>query len=243
MSEIWTGERLSDNDIYLKEDRFDKPKETHKQILETIKTHYSVEYETALDCGCATGEMIYMISKLYPKMKFEGFDISSDMISFAKSKQNNINFFVENLSTPYATWDYKPKADLVICAGVLQIFDDYELILKNLIQCANSNSLIILHTLVNPDPIDVITRYRRENTTNWETGWNILSKNSIEKSIFSQKSNANIDWYDFEMPFKTEKRLDPMRSWTGFVDEDNRNVLRNGACQLIYLSTAAISIK
>ena len=123
----WSHNRFSDDNIYLNEDRYEKPKEVHKEIISIIQKYYNKEYTSVLDCGCATGALLYNIRKVYPHLELNGFDISPEMIEYAKKKLTNAELFVSDLGEDFKYKDKKRKqSDIVICSGVLSIFDDYK---------------------------------------------------------------------------------------------------------------------
>ena len=81
------GQRLADDNIYLQEDRFHKPKEIHKLIAQRILALPGAA--GALDIinvGCATGELLFRLAQVPEKShKFCWADVSSKMLTLAKT--------------------------------------------------------------------------------------------------------------------------------------------------------------
>ncbi len=242
MTDIWKANRIADENIYINENRYKKPKEVHKRIINLIERFIDEDHKSILDCATATGELIFFLNRIYPDKKFFGFDISENMISKAKEKVPNAKFFVQDIQKSYADWLIKPKSSIVIASGILCIFDDYKSVLDNILSCASNNGIIIIRTIINPDPIDVVMRYRRSNNTVWESGWNILSKETLENYLKEKDFINSFEWDDYKLPIKMEKKIsDPMRAHTKLIDGEN--ILVNGACQILNQTNLIIKIK
>ena len=237
------GTRIADDPIYLNENRYDNPKEMFKVLGKYITEAQFPSGAALLDVGCATGEFLYYSKKILPTFaKFAGLDPSPDMIKHAKTHVSGVDFFVG--SAVDDSIFSKREYNVVTCIGVMSIFDDFESPLRNLLSCVKENGLILITGPFNDDPIDIITRYRRADSPQkgWELGWNIFSKNSIEKML--QKSGYQLRWVwrPFRLPFALKKRPhDPMRTWTISANE-NPHQLVNGACQLLNMQTLSIQV-
>lgn len=242
MTNIWKANRVADENIYLNENRYKKPKEVHKRIIDLIEKFIDKNHKSILDCATATGELIFFLNRIYPDKRFLGFDISESMIEKAKEKVPNAEFFVQDIQKNYKDWLKKPKSNVVIASGILCIFDDYRAVLDNILSCATYNGIIIIRTIVNPDPIDVVMRYRRSNNNEWESGWNILSKETLENYLKEKEYIRSFEWDDYQLPIKMEKNIsDPMRAHSKIIDGEN--ILVNGACQILNQTNLIIKFK
>ena len=101
--------------------------------------------------------------------------------------------------------------------GVLCIFDDYDTVLKNVLSWLNPRGRLILHNMVNEYDIDVFVKYRPSKViykeTDLESGWNIISKKSLE--LFAESNKAKlVSCEDFSITVDLDKQKDVMRSWT-----------------------------
>ncbi len=237
----WEHSRFSDDEIYLNHNNYKKPKQTHKKILNIIDSLNPEAGQTILDCGCAAGELIYFLVSNFKEINISGFDISPKMISKAKEKIPGVEFFVQDLSQKFSDWCIKPKKDIVILSGVIQIFDDFEYVINNLILCANNRGNIIISLPYNKDPIDVIMRYRRFNDKKWESGWNITCKESIENFLKTKQEINNFFWDDVTSPDNlSKKKNDPMRKWTTNINGKNTTVV--GSSQIINQTILVIKL-
>ena len=61
MTGIWKTNRIADENIYLNENRYKKPKEVHKRIIDLIETLIDEDHKSILDCATATGELIFFL--------------------------------------------------------------------------------------------------------------------------------------------------------------------------------------
>ena len=76
-------------DIYLYEDRYNKPKEMFKHI-DSLVTAKRISGSTRwLDIGCATGEFLFYLEKKHPIVSCTGIDISKPMIEKAIEPSRN----------------------------------------------------------------------------------------------------------------------------------------------------------
>ena len=232
------AERVADDAIYLKEERHDEPKELFKKLASIISEFVDHEDELSmLDVGCATGELVYYLEKQFPNVSYYGIDVSDDMLNLAKRK---IGFAkLNNQSILELPLWVDMQFDVVLCLGVIGIFDEIEITLSNLISSLKDGGRLLLSEQFNDDSVDVIMRYRRVDSddNDWESGWNIFSMKTIED--IAKQYDKKVKWHEFRMPFGIEKSDDPMRTWT-IETEANRHQLILGSKQLIDLYVAEI---
>ena len=227
------GQRLADDNIYLQDDRYHKPKEIFKLIAERIMALPARGTPLdILDVGCATGELLFHLAyALGPNHKYSGVDVSSAMLTVAKTMVPAADFSELDISAD--TGNLGRAYDVVICSGVLGIFDDATVPLRNLLKLCKPGGVVMAIADLNDSNIDLISRYRRvgEATAPWETGWNIFSIKTIESIVFNASPKYRINFTDIEMPFDIPTNKDPMRNWT--VKIDGRRLRTNGAGLLL----------
>jgi len=232
------AERVSDEAIYLKKERHDEPKELFKKLSSIISEFVDHEDEICmLDVGCASGELVYYLETQFPNVNYYGIDVSDDMLNLAKRK---IGFAkLNNQSILELPLWVDMQFDVVLCLGVIGIFDEIEITLRNLISSLKDGGRLLLSEQFSDDSIDVIMRYRRVDSdeNDWESGWNIFSMKTIEN--IANQYDKKVKWHEFRMPFAIEKSDDPMRTWT-IETETNRHQLILGSKQLIDLYVAEI---
>lgn len=212
--------RVADDPIYLNEDRRAKPKETFKQMGELLRSDQRGAGTTVLDAGCATGELLGYLKDCFPDYQYAGYDISEDLVATAKERFPDIDFTVASVTEP-APFPGR-TFDVVLCSGVVGIFDDLNPVLNSLMGCVNPGGTLLIGNTFNENPIDVLVRYRPSEDTvgPWQSGWNIFSKHTVERILRELDPGIEINWHRFRMPFAIPKTNDPMRSWTIETAED-----------------------
>ncbi len=95
------------------------------------------------EVGCGDGKILYELAKRYPKILFEGFDISKRAIKFAEAFSyglNNIKFF------GYDFKNAQKKYDIVLCIETLEHIPDTEVknFLKTICNNLNDDGILIL---------------------------------------------------------------------------------------------------
>jgi ubiquinone/menaquinone biosynthesis C-methylase UbiE len=225
--------RPADEAIYLRENRYQEPKEIFKEIVKGIRSRVgNAQGKTFLDVGCATGEFVWYLKSQFPGASFSGIDVSSSMVNAASNQLPDCRF---NVGSVLNAEDFEDSSfDVVTCSGVLPLFDDQAVPISNLVRCLKPDGLLVIYTLVNDDPVDMVMRYRdvRDSVQPWQSGWNVFSKISFEAILSKIDHKLQWKWVDFLMPFDIPKGEDPMRTWTTAVS-GNPTQLVNGAGQLI----------
>ncbi len=237
------GRRIADNDIYLNEDLSEKPKDSYVFLGNLLEGQITEKPFTLFDIGCAAGGTINYLKRRFPHALCTGMDISPGMIKHAEETIPDSEFFVGSALEPK---NFEGKEfDVVCCSGVLPCFNEIDLPMKNILSCVRKGGSALIYTLINDDPIDVLLNYRRtdgEDAGEWETGWNIFSKQTLEKSLNSLDMNLSWSWHSFEMSSSLEKTVDTMRTWT-IKTEQSPHQLINGACQLVNTQMLLVSVE
>ena len=233
--------------LYLKENRYKKPKEITKLLTNKItKIHKKKRIFDIADIGCAAGEFLYYLKNNLNYVNFYGFDSQHLLLNKSKNRVKNVEFIKKSILTDFHK--YKNKYDISTCLGVIQIFDDFEKPIKNLIKITKPGGKIFIQTLINDFPIDVNIKYSKSK--NWlngrptyqESGWNIISKKTITKFLKNNKEVKNFKIYDIKYTYNQNKDLkDPMRSWSVYLN--NQKKIMNGLNLLIPEKIIEISLK
>ena len=144
------GIRLHDK-LYLNEDRKDTPKENFKFLLD--KLPYSLNHKRVMDIGCATGDFLHYLSKLFPDASLFGLDVYKELIDVAKKEVPSVEKYYElDISSEISDIG---KFDVVTCLGVLSIFDDIEKAVSNLTSLTKpGGKLFICLLYTSPSPRD-----------------------------------------------------------------------------------------
>ena len=226
------GQRLADDNIYLQEDRFHKPKEIHKLIAQRILALHGAEGALdIIDVGCATGELLFHLAQVLGKShKFCGADVSSKMLTLAKTMLPAAEFIELDISA--VTDKLGQIYDVVICSGVLGMFDDLTIPLQKLLKLCKPGGVVMITADINEANIDLITRYRNGGGVGtWQSGWNIFSRRTIETIVSGVAKGCRINFIEFNLPFDIPMNIDPMRNWT--VSIAGKRLTTNGAGLLL----------
>lgn len=237
------GKILADHRIYQPAMDVDRPKEIFVVIADRIEARNVGDAPRILDVGCASGSFLHYLHGRFPNAHLSGTDISDVLVERASELLPHGEFFTGSIDSggalPRATYD-------VTCSvGVMCYFDDIEKPLTNLVESVKGGGTVLISTMINPHPIDVVTRHRRSSTDGqgeWEIGWNIFSKQTYESVLSRLQSKMSWGWQEVDMPFALEKRTDPMRSWT-IETEENKYQLVNGASQMINMQLLEIHVE
>lgn len=227
-------------DTYTKQDHHGYVKENFKVLGDLLaKKMESGELPksaTILDVGCATGALIGYLSRRFPACSFEGIDISEELIRIAREKLPGIKFEVGGLDR--LSGKVSKKFDVVLCIGVLGIFDEDEA--KNamglLVDSVSPGGVLYVFSQFNQIDVDVMIRHRRTGPevqwTEWGTGWNIYSYRTVRQWLEGRA--RSLRFLDFSMPFPLERQANPVRSWT-IEMADGSLKLTNGLKLLVEL--------
>ena len=215
--------RLHDK-FYINENRYKNTKESFKELIKILKKNINKkrQYEV-IDIGCANGELLYNLNLKFKNFNLSGLDVRKDLLQKAKKNcSKKIVFFQHNIKNKINS---KKKYDLIICAGVLSIFDDLGKVLQNLKQILSKNGEIYLFGNFNTYPYNVSIKYKDliKNKNIFQSGWNIWSITSIKKFFFNYK--IKIKSFNINKNIKPKKK-DPIRSWT--VNINKKKYFLNG---------------
>jgi SAM-dependent methyltransferase len=136
---------------------------------------------------------------------------------------------------PCSTTAIAPAAfDLIVCSGVLEIFDSLDEPLAHLVAGLRPGGVALVQSIFNEHPIDVVMRYRRADSDGpWESGWNRHSQVTVERvlaSLAARGLRTTHNWEPFRLAIPLAKRDDVMRAWTVETAHDPHQQV-NGAGQ------------
>ena len=229
--------------FYINEERYEKPKQMFTQIINEIREIPGHEKSVIADFGCAAGEFVYALRKIFPTAEIEGYDLLEELIAKAKRMIPQAKFFVGSITDPNLC--APDHADFTLCTGVISIFDTFEPIIGNLIHWTKPGGHVFLQGLFNNNPIDINVKYNLSEDYGkgmLEAGWNVFSKCSITTWLNQHPDVASFGWNDFQIEVDLPKQEDPVRSWT-FSDADGKRIITNGLCLLQPHSILKISKK
>tara|TARA_X000000368_G_scaffold415010_1_gene405946 strand:+ start:2875 stop:3591 length:717 start_codon:yes stop_codon:yes gene_type:complete len=206
--------RLHDK-LYLRENRYKKPKENFKFFMRLLKSHiYKNKSYKLLDIGCANGELLWNLNKSFNNLSLYGLDIRGDLIKKAKKYCKNVKFFKKNIAKNNT---FVGKFDIIIISGVLSCTNDPSVVIKNLKNNLNKKGMIFLFDNMTDFKFNSFLKYQdlvNENKI-LQSGYNIYSVNLIVnlfKKIVKAKKTKIAPFF-IKKEIKQHKN-DLMRSWT-----------------------------
>ena len=213
------------------------PKYIFTVISDMIKQDYNADNANFLDIGGANGDFSNYIQSTFPKFKTTCLEPSKNLIKIGK-KYNKKVYFINGNTETLSQFEDK-KYNFVTAIGLIGILDSLENFLTESLRILKENGSLFICENFNDYNIDVITRYKRNDEKEWNTGQNIHSKNTI-KEILKDYKNIKIEFKKITLPFDLKKNInDPVRSWTE-KNHDEVRELRNGLGYLINLEVAKI---
>jgi SAM-dependent methyltransferase len=221
--------------LYLSENRYQDPKQLHKEIVTLIKSiNQGIDawkVDKILDVGCAAGEFAYLLRKEFGEAEIEGFDLLQPLVDKARKNVVGVQFSEADILDPDAA--SKNFFNVITCTGVISIFDEFQKPLNNMINWAAPGGFIFLHSLFSDYPIDVRIQYNHSRDYGsgiMEMGWNIFSKESVSvylNELLQEDLIESYKFHDFQILRELEKQEDLVRSWT-FRDENGDLKITNG---------------
>lgn len=200
------------NEIYMKRDKYLKPKENFSTLIKLIAKDKPKSNFTLLDVGCANGELLFNIQKKFKNANLTGIDVDQKVLQKAKEFcPKNIIFKKKSAaSSNYAS----RKFDYIICCGVLSIFRDGEKILKNLKKNLNKNGRIFIFDSFNKYffNLDIFARdYKNKKLRTFNK--NVYSIQFINK--FFKKNKMKTKFYPFYLQTSLKRnKKDLIYNWT-----------------------------
>jgi SAM-dependent methyltransferase len=227
-------------DVYLKESRYDRPKEIFKRLAALagesglLKTGARVA-----DIGCAAGEFLYFLSKTHPGAHYAGWDALPELVDKARRMVPEVEFstgsVLDGALAPQASFD------VLFLNGVMSLCDDFRPVLDNVLRWTRPGGRLYIFEIFNPHPLDVFLRFRRAGD---ESGdgmghWNILSRQTVGAFLDEIAGRDSYRFIPFEMSFDLAADPDDaVRTWTWLVD--GRRLFTNGLSMLLNLEVLEI---
>ena len=218
-----SGERSPD-DIYLYENRYEKPKEAFQTFIDLLKKEKLSSNTSLLDVGCAAGELIFNIKKNFPQINISGIDELQSLLN--KAKKNTSEDIIYKKKNIYKKNINLGKFDIIVASGIMGIFDKPEIIFNNFLKNLKSDGKIYIFSSFNPYPYNVYIKYEDyKNSKNvLHAGYNFFSLDYI-KNFFAKK-NKKVKIFPFKIKKKLKKRKNLIRAWT--IDVGNSKIMTNG---------------
>tara|TARA_B110000238_G_scaffold113876_1_gene123588 strand:+ start:4689 stop:5399 length:711 start_codon:yes stop_codon:yes gene_type:complete len=229
------------DNFYIKENGYKKPKEMFKFIAKKALKKNTLNKKIC-DFGCATGDFLFYLNKIKPENEYTGIDIKQNVLNKAKKYLPEVNF--KRGSVLNKKIKKENSFDLSFLIGVHPAFDSFEECFSNLIYWTKPKGEIFICDLFNPDPVDVLVKYRLSKNykiNSFEAGWNIFSHVSIKNFLKKNKKVKSCSFEEFYMPFHLKRQKNPIRSWT--MSMNKKKVMVNGLSIIQRQSILRIKLK
>jgi len=223
-------------DTYISQDHHSDVKESFRQLAKIISSTKGRSGNLkVLDVGCATGALIGFLKSVYPHWDYTGVDISKELLAIANNKVSNCNWVSGSALELPKTFDN--KFDLIVCFGVLGIFDEKDAVdmFDCILKAAKPGARIVVFSQFNEMDVDTQITHRKYTgegeSRGWEKGWNNYSFKTIRAWLKGRVSSEK--FINFQIPIMLERQEDLVRSWT--IEFGSRKQLTNGLKLLIDL--------
>ena len=151
-----------------------KPHNAYYDRPNTLKLFNDVKGKSVLDAACGPGKYAEIL--LEKGANVTGFDLSTEMIKYAKERNvNQGSFFVHDLSQPLAMID-DGSFDYVLCALALHYIEDWTSTIKEFFRVLKTNGQLIIaieHPFFEYNYYKAIDYFKTEPV---KTAWNGFGK-------------------------------------------------------------------
>ena len=202
-------------------------------VLAKLIQKYKKNKKLFWDIGCADASMLRYLELIFPNWKFQGTDNNKFLLKHAKKNTKKTNIFLEDLN--HKLKKNIEKADIIYCGGVNAIYDDMNFFLSQVINRGNKKSDIFVHGIFNPNPIDMVVRFRNCTKKNFLKdkidliGWNRFSMKTMSAILKKNKKVKSHKFITIDFPKNLKvkrKKNEPEKSWS--IIHKNRLYFVNG---------------
>lgn len=172
-------------------------------------------FKTLADVGCATGAFPNYLKSRFPNAEISGIDYLETLLSKARKDFPDIIFQQGDVTNNASITE---KFDVITMLGVLSMFDDYKMVLDNVLSWLNPKGRLIIHGMMSEFDVDVFVKYKPSSLESGldelESGWNIISSKSLSEVAISNNAKV-ISSKPFALNVTLDRQdNDVMRSWT-----------------------------
>lgn len=210
------------NQFYLKENKVNEPKDYFKLLLEDLRQTAELEsIEAVCDIGCAAGDFLYFVKQEltaeYPDkvIKYTGIDTLDQLIKAAEEKVPEGEFLLADINQAEALEDMNESFDVVSMMGVIYLFEDFRISLKNAINLLKPGGCAYILSSFNRYGFDVNLSYRSiSNPQLGEGNMHIFSIHEISDWL-NQCEGLKYEWIPFQLKTEIVQKPDNyLRAWT-----------------------------
>jgi SAM-dependent methyltransferase len=182
-------------------------------------------FKTLADVGCATGAFPNYLKLRFPNAEISGVEYLDSLLNKARKDFPDMAFQNGDVLDRASI---SQKFDVITMLGVLCIFDDYKMVLDNVISWLNPKGRLIIHNMVSEFDIDVFIKYKPSSLESGldalENGWNIISSKSLSEVAISNNAKV-VSSKPFVLNVEIDKQSDDvMRSWTEVNSDGDKDI-------------------
>lgn len=214
---------------YLNVARYAMFKDEHRNMLRLLSIWADADKPLRLlDVGCANGELLYKIKQHFPRWQLSGVDFTAPYLDVARTFEGLTGVSFQHASL----FDVEGHWDVVLCTGVVEIFNDPQPVLLKLLDLVAPVGVLLADGRFNPEPVDVRIQFRdrsmKSRSPDWRTDWNVHSQMTVREILDPHVSELRFEDVPMEadLPFDTDKPAVHTRT---FRDRQGRNLQTNGA--------------
>ena len=172
-------------------------------------------FKKLADVGCAAGVFPNYLKSRFPNAEISGVEYLDTLLNKARKDFPDVTFQQGDVMNIASITE---KFDVITMLGVLCIFDDYKMVLDNVLSWLNPKGRLIIHNMVSEFDVDVFVKYKPSSLESGldelENGWNIISSKSLSEVAISNNAKV-ISSKPFALHATLDKQdNDVMRSWT-----------------------------
>lgn len=214
---------------YLSDQRYENPKEDFRHIAARLEELYAADsVQQVVDIGCANGELLYFLQKIFPRWEFSGIDRNPDFLATARSFHGLKKVTLKQADL----YDIEGDYDIVLATCFLPQFPQFEPPLEKLLSLCRQGGSVLATGLFNPYDIDVRVQYCDHTATEpvWINDSNRYSRRRILDWL--KPRCRSIEFHDCQYDIEIKHNPDnPARVWT-ICDSEGNTILINGAWQI-----------
>lgn len=216
--------------------RDEQPKEIWRQMV-LIAREVGFRNGSWCDVGCASGALLRYLDSEFALDECVGVDPSGELLALAAKRGPNGATWLQD-GLPRLSQVGARTFDAVSCIGVLCLMDGLSENLRALSTLVATSGHLFVIDLINPKPIDVIMRFRRSGSEEWEVAYNTFSEETYR--TVARDLGMEVGFTAANLPFSIAESADPMHAWTMRVG-DNPHQVVSGTGQILMFSIATFS--